>query len=136
MQTGKDILSKEAVEVAAQWWADSLKRPQKDNGDNSENGSFASALSLFLAVDNTPSDEQIADFKAALIVEIENDALWGDSVLLVVDYHPEGALAIAARTAKIDDSCFSWKTRMMVGAKEINVKCGYGAEWQTIWKAE
>lgn len=136
MKQAKDILSNEAIEIAAQWWADSLKRPQKDNGDDSESGGFGQMLALFGAMTNIPSDEQLDRFKAALIAAIPYEYAYGDEVILRVDYHPEGALATAAQVAQISSMSFSWKTDMSISSKQIVVREGYGAPRKIIWQAE
>jgi hypothetical protein len=137
MQNQHTALPKEAIEAAVNWWVNSLKHPQKDNGDDSSNGNLTALFALLNAADNRPTPEQLERFANALRTLLENSAPdYADTWLLGVDYHPEGYLADAAKIAGISSLAFSWKTRMWLGTKGVTVRAGYGADEVFLWQGE
>jgi hypothetical protein len=126
--------------VAAQWWADRLAGPCKqDNGDRSMTGMLTAGL---MAMNQSslqyPSEEQLEKFKAALVAALdakaENHAQRGGDypyrACLGVDYGPDADLAKAAEAAGIDGSRhrFPIKTVMWINPGDVAVRYGYGAD--------
>lgn len=133
-----EIISNEVLEIAANWWINSLESPQRDNGDKSNEGVYTSILSLLAIKNDNTSELQASAFKKSLVSYLQGErAYFSDSHLLDVDYHPCAALAHAAKESGISSSRFSWKTTMWIYADKVVVRAGYGAPSQVIWqKAE
>lgn len=128
---------------AAKWWAACLRsvRPH-DNGD-----AFQSALSTLVTKSMAPiSVEQIAAFEGALKTKIQercrghwypDEPMRGSYLRAIgVDYGPDVILCEAAHDAGFDPAArFPIKTRMIINPGEVRVAEGYGADFETIWKA-
>jgi hypothetical protein len=134
-RTGKDVLSTEAIEVAAEWWTNSLRGiPNKDNEGKGKLSDGALLMTLASVAKGLPSESDLVGFKQALIEAIQNERVWGEYLSLGVDYFPEDCLAAAAKVAGISELAFSSKTRMHVYPNKIHLKAGYGADWEIIWR--
>ena len=81
------------------------------------------------------SPEALAQFKTALAGMVSADLENRGRSYLSTDYHPDGHLADAAKTAKIADSKFPWKTNMDISPQEVGVRYGYGAERKILYNA-
>ena len=126
------MLSTEQIETAVNWWADAIKRPKFDNGDNSDAGGMAMMLATL--AHKAPSAEQIETFKKALADEMaSNERI--EKFGLNSDYGPDGNLAEAMQQAGInpDISSVPWKTNMHFSDGEVTVSCGYGADYVKLY---
>lgn len=130
-----EIISNEVLEIAANWWMDSLQKPKFDNGADDSANRMAQLFAGMLANDNLPEAKQLEVFKTKLVELVQADSLrFSNSHILSVDYHPCELLASAAKEAGINESIFSWKTTMWIYADKIVVRAGYGAPSQVIWQ--
>lgn len=122
-------LSEVQIEKAVNWWAESIRNPQHDNGDESMHGGFARAV-VSLGVQKV-SDKQVETFKQELrdLLFNHEQAKWG----LHVDYSPDTILTEALRRSAISELNAPWKTHMHFYPNDVvKVSCGYGAEWKEI----
>jgi hypothetical protein len=134
-KTGKDFLSQEAIEVAAEWWTNSLRKlPNKDYGDKSKAAETTMLMALVNAAENLSSEAKLADFKAALVEAIQHEQVWGEYLTVNTDYFPEGCLADAAKIAGISELSFSMKTWMHIYPNEVHLMAGINSDWETIWE--
>lgn len=125
----------EAAKVAAQWWADQLRRPPKmDNGDPE-----TAAIAHFMQ-QQYPSiipGKNIQAFQIALerkIIE-EWESNGKKSVLIEVDYHPDDILKAAAQESgiRLISGVLPIKTLTWVDPGQVELKHGYGAKFQIIF---
>lgn len=135
--------SREALNAAANWWADRISRPTFDNlgptrgrdPRETEINTFASLLAGIAATQSgAPSASQIDAFKEALVAAID-DAEWFPNSLCC-DYGPDQLLAGAAQKAGIATSRFPWKSGTWFRDGNVEAACGYGAPHEVIYQAE
>ena len=128
----------EAAKVAAQWWADQLRRPPKMNsGDR--------AFDQLMQADSPEiiPAERIQLFQATLERKIIEAWEAGDlnSVLGVVevevDYEPSDNLKVAAKEADVRlPKNLPIKTFTLIKPGKVMLKHGYGAELQVIFGSD
>lgn len=135
VKTGKSFLSQEAIEFAAEWWANSLRKlPNKDYGDTGKTAEKVIFATLLHAAENFPSEDALVAFKVALIEAIQAEQVWGGHLTVNTDYFPEGCLADAAKIAGINALSFSMKTRMHIYPNAVHLKAGIDSDWEIIWQ--
>ncbi len=126
----------QAIKTAARWWRDKIsKKVRHDNGDNSLTSMLAGAMADSLAEDIP--EEKLDKFEVALIQEIEeftNRFGLHAHISLGCDYGPDYMLGQAADKAEINDSCFPWKTCLLIYRNDedkyqVRVSDGYRAPW-------
>lgn len=120
------------VESAANWWADRVCAPvfdglsdeeRKDPSSKSYEHSEMLASLLVVDVKESTRDKFIDALKNIL-----SDDDFGPRGGLHVDYHPDGNLAKAAKTAGIPGTNFPWKTNMwFTDDGRVKAGCGYGS---------
>ncbi len=125
-------------EAASLWWAESLRWPKHDNGDDSDRGAMSQLMANMIAMkyDNQltgPALDRFADELAKLVADLLAQT---SQVLLDVDYDPCRLLVEASKAAGLElVSCsWPWKTTMWITPYEVEVRHGYGAPVQTIWQ--
>lgn len=118
-------LTDEQINGAVDWWANALRNPKFDNGDDSPIGGLAMMLAI-TGRRGGPTEAQIATFKELLTAELAKEMDEYDD--LSTDYHPCSELSLCADVAGIDDSHFPWKTIMNFRNGNIQVAYGYGAK--------
>lgn len=136
MTTESWQLSEEQIQVASKWWREKLERPKFDNGDQSNTGAMCSILASLASAKQAPTQEQLDAFEQNLKEEMQSyRQLVCPWLTYQVDYGPDPHLSKAAASAGITDNlcAFPWKTNMDIWPDRIEVKCGYGAPWETIW---
>jgi hypothetical protein len=123
------VSNPEAIKAAAKWWADQLRGTTFDNGVSEHN-----AMATMVQASNKPlSDEVIRLFQKYLEIDIPGM----DWPTLSVDYDPDQILSAAGEAAGINlEFRLPWKTCMEIGDNEVQVACGYGKPFKTIYKKE
>ena len=130
---------KEQIEIAAKWWADQLRAGTKqDNGDFMQ-----SALATVLTHPEDPQKVNLFEQALKDLLPEHLSKCWDTNLpglgsylrCLACDYHPEEALAEAAKIAGIPATCppFPMKTVMWVNPDSVKVKHGYRAEIQYLF---
>lgn len=131
--------NKSAVKVAADWWVNKISVTTPDKFNMGEDG-YESYMCLILAMNNslqnTPKEEKTEKLRAKLITVISQRLEKHGSCTLRTDYHPEGELYEIANELGISESCFPWKTCMDISNEKVEVKCGYGAPFETIYPVD
>lgn len=126
-------LNKALINRAVSLWAESIKRPMHDNGDESSVG----AITMGLAMSNMQRDmEKVPDLEKAIeafkvkLTELLTDKIGGRSVRLSVDYNPSELLAAAADFAGVPHSLLSIKSMVTIHwDKNIVRSFGYGGDY-------
>lgn len=121
------------VMAAVDWWTNAVYHPKMDDGSG-----FMSLVMLLRneASAKGPTEKAIRKFRKVLAKGIMSRMRKGyNPVILMVDYHPGGALAEAGKAAKMRDLSFPCKTTMEVRKTIIKVSAGYQAPYETIWQA-
>ena len=125
----------DAINAAVKWWRDMLRDAKQDAGD--------SHLNLYLgamtAIQPFLTDQQLDDFCNELTLGLETRLRAAEPGLrpeahLDVDYSPEGLLYAAAKKGRIGSMYFPCKTHMRVHANHVEVACGYGQPYKTIYR--
>lgn len=129
------ILAKEAIEKAADWWAERIleDRPHS-SGDNSFTSVTACLLADMGRQNITPN--QADTFKKALAKRMAEYAESGmfNHFSIMCDYGPCRMLADAANEAGISTANFPFKTTMFLTEKDgIMIRDGYGAPAVKLW---
>ena len=125
------------IERAAELWCRALKSPRFNNGDDSSQGVFTTALaSLNIEAAQQKSgdiDSKIEVFRGELSKILlgkkaeqsqRRGYFWAD---LSCDYAPEDELAEAAAAAGVDTKLFSVKSSVYINDGYVTSKFGYGA---------
>ncbi len=118
-------LTNEQIEAAVNWWANAIRNPKFDDGDDGSGGGMAMMMATLAR--KSPNEDEIEAFKVALAEELcsnENVAYLG----LSCDYGPDGTLADALQKAGMDVS-LPWKTNMNFRDGKVSVSHGYRAEY-------
>lgn len=128
-------MAKEAIEKAANWWAERIleDRPHS-NGDNSFTSVTACLLADMGRKNITP--DQADMFKKALAKRMAEyaESRMFNHFSIMCDYGPCGMLIDAANEAGISAANFPFKTTMFVTEKDgIMVRDGYGASVVKLW---
>ena len=126
-------------EVAAKWWADKLRNigpASFNNGDDSAAGGMVSAMATILAVEEKPAGNAADEFEKRLAEAIKEKMEGITYMRLSCDYNPCRMLYDIASEFNISASCFPWKTTMEITPERVNVSCGYGARFKTIYLKE
>ena len=123
------MLTEEQIEVAVNWWANVMKNPKFDNGDDSQQGGMAGMLATMGKQE--VSVDQTEKFKVELRKVLEGGEVgpWG----LSVDYHADQNLAKAMDAAGVPRGNAPWKTSMTFRDGAVKVRYGYGAEQQQLY---
>lgn len=114
------------IDIAVNWWADKLKKPHHDNGDNSQAGIMAMIMADMAS--SKISDEQIEVFKKELKTRIEEqyqDIEEIRDIWLGCDYAPMKILSVPAEIAGINLMNFPFKTDMRITKGCVEVSDGY-----------
>ena len=122
-----------AAEVAANWWVEKVFETSPNKFDMGEENPMLQMLAMMNSMQATPEDSQVQAFKKRLIKKISQEVKKYGRCTLSTDYHPDGNLAEIANEIRISESSFPWKTCMHVSEMEVTVKCGYGADFVTIY---
>lgn len=134
------------VLAAADWWANQLASdlPKQDNGDAFQSG-LASVLGARMP---RPMIEQVDSFRKLLAEKLQEECNrnWhpeepirgGAFRTVAVDYHPDQTLCACCELAGIavHFALFPMKTCMWIDPGSVKVRCGYGAECETVWSSE
>ena len=81
------------------------------------------------------SVESVKNFKKVLADGIEKQIKLYGYCYLDVYYHACQLLMDAGKEMKLDSMLnFPWKTYMRITPDQVEVSCGYGAPFETIWK--
>lgn len=135
MENIKDL--ERIAQEASNWWTDTISTPRFDNGADSVEGMYASALAM-LNVKGI-SATQLSAFREELynhiLGRIQNlDD--GMSIIIGCDYGPCSELNEIAKHCDIPTSNFPWKTTMWIYNDACLVRYGYGAGIDYIWDSE
>lgn len=133
MKKEKRNEKKTAAEVAANWWVEKVFETSPNKFDMGEENPMLQMLAMMNSMQATPEDSQGLAFKKMLIKKISQEVKKYGRCTLSTDYHPEGVLLEIANEVGISESSFPWKTCMHVSEMEVTVKCGYGADFVTIY---
>lgn len=133
MKKEKRNEKKTAAEVAANWWVEKVFETSPNKFDMGEENPMLQMLAMMNSMQATPEDSQVQAFKKRLIKKISQEVKKYGRCTLSTDYHPEGVLLEIANEIGISESSFPWKTCMHVSEMEVTVKCGYGADFVTIY---
>lgn len=123
-----------AANIAAGWWASTIEgQPKQDNGDPQT----AALMAILPRVNARPTKEQCEAFGAAMEAKLLTYMKDGNRVTIQHDYDPDMLLSECADKAGIKVqycNTFPMKTRMHASDKKVEVSCGYGAPWETLWQ--
>jgi hypothetical protein len=126
-----------AGHAVGMFWAEALKKPRYDNGDDSNSGAMLQLLCMQLrSTQPEPTDEQWAQFVENVAAFVNARLSSVRHVETCVDYDPDYALAAAAEDAGIKMAGKSWpcKTHADVGGdRVVEVRFGYTADWVEVW---
>ena len=103
------------------------------NGEESYQAMMAQMLAMTNSLRNTPEEEKKEKLRSRLIEMISEELKQRGSCNLCTDYHPEGDLYRISKELDISESSFPWKTNMNITEYEVEVKCGYGASYETLY---
>lgn len=123
----------EMAEVAANWWAEQIKAPIYDNGDDSLNGFIAMEMLRESKIKAT--EEQAKEFKLKLKEYIENEIKKHSYFCIGVDYGPQIDMGNIAEDCGINLLAFPIKTNMWILTEEqtIKVRLGYSGEIEYLY---
>lgn len=126
----------EYAKVAANWWRKQLEQPQDMNKNAQLDNPMAGILSLmsFKAHTSAELDEFESELSFGILAQVETHGhAW-----LEVDYHPSHILskAIELSGLKYIFGQLPSKTNMRITKDKVEVKCGYGAGFETLWEAK
>ena len=136
MKEKEESQKRGAAEVAADWWVEKIygTAPDKFNmGEESYQAMMAQMLAMTNSLRNTPEEEKKEKLRSRLIEMISEELKQRGSCNLCTDYHPEGDLYRISKELDISESSFPWKTNMNITEYEVEVKCGYGASYETLY---
>lgn len=121
------------VMAAVDWWTNAVQHPKMDNGE----GSMDLLMALFggSVLAKTSSATEMRAFRSTLAAGIASEVKRCGRSRLYVDYGPEGVLAKAGAAAKMGGFSFPCKTSMSITEHAVEVSAGYGAPYETIWRA-
>jgi hypothetical protein len=123
------------IDKAAKIWAEAMKSPRHDNGDNSEQGEFGSAL---MAINTANDLSRIDNIEGRISIfeknlsdtlkekhksEGERFRAWLD-----VDYNPCKILADCAETAGLPQSIFSIKSSVSIMGNCVCARFSYAGQ--------
>lgn len=91
-------------------------------------------LATLLALEDKPSDEEIALLEKRLADVIKEYVEKNGSMILTVDYEPDDILSKITEECGISSNCFPWKTTMRIQEDEVSVIDGYAAAEKIIFK--
>ncbi len=129
----------EYVIVAVNWWANAIRHPKFDNGNNDASEIKTRMLTQMVNAKSKITQWQIEKFKQTLAKKIlqiiENSQK--QKCIISVEYEPDDTLYASAKEAGIKETeSFPWITHMTITPKKVSVSEGYNAEWKTIWSKE
>ena len=128
---------RQATIVAAKWWTNAIANPTLNsfcNGDRKSNESFMlMMIGHMLAMQNTPTEEQLESFRNLLTQRIEDELAKTSRVELDCDYGPCCILGETAEEVGIDVCLFPFKRTMHVTNDSVEVKDGYDACWVKLY---
>lgn len=124
--------NRELAELTAEWWANNLKKPIFDNGDDSPAGIFTSILQQSLVTEVT--DSQLNAFKNKLADFVEK-ALDEDKfdIMLSVDYNPCLPLYEIAKACGISEHNFPIKSHTNTKKERVMARLGYSGEFKILY---
>lgn len=123
----------DSITVAADWWADAIKKPKQDAGEPILNFLFMQTSSM---TKKELSDEKIEKFKGILKEGINEHMKEYGRCTLDVDYHPCEILEKAGSAIGLRDMIdYPIKTTMRVTKDKVEVAYGYGKSFETIWSS-
>lgn len=136
------------IERGVELWCRAIRRPMRDNGDNSERGIMTVGLA-YMNLDSAMAkvedlDASIERFRAALTDRLkflrdhdgEKTGTTDDrgnprhhyfDRFLSTDYHPDLDLRLAAEAAGLPPTLFSWKSTVQLLDDCVGASFGYGA---------
>lgn len=122
--------------IAAKWWADQLRggRPKLDNGDDSRTGDMVAVIAMMTQASRPRLDPETIDaFETVLAARIEHDGIG----YISVDYDPDIVLSECARSVglTLGMTDLPWRTSMWIDVDRVTVRCGYGAQVETLFIA-
>lgn len=120
------------MRTAAKWWADKLRCPSFNMGDDSITGMLAATISARTNPD--PGEQAAQAFEDALFVEILAAETEGRYYDLSVDYHPSSTLYNALKSAGVPATMgrLPIKTWMKFENGKVFVAEGYGAHLEEV----
>lgn len=129
-------MEKTRNQIAADWWLNKLSALDNSTMDNGEDDRFLMGLMLVNKL-HAPkmSDEDKKIFSEKLSKFIDEEVNKYGRCTISCDYHPEGILAKLSNELNISDSLFPIKTVMWISEDSIQVRAGYSANTETIYKA-
>jgi hypothetical protein len=112
---------------AAKWWSDRLL-DSVDLGDEETGFIMDLARSLYPPL----SIDDVEKFELILAEDIEEELNKYGKVSFYCDYHPDGVLAKACKQSGIYDIALPLKTGMNISLSRIELKDGYGSNYEVI----
>ena len=125
-----------AATVAAQWWAYEIMDRSPNNFDIGAKEIHEFLASMFLAIEaekNAPSVDKIETFEKKLNERINIELKRSGTLMLHVDYTPEGVLSEVLTDVGISPKVLPVKTTMHISKDEVSVSKGYGAPFKVIF---
>lgn len=121
-------IMKEAIQKAAELWADQIVNGVQDNGEPMQS-MFAQMLKKSC---KEISKEHLDKFKEIFEKILEVELLQRNRVILSVDYHPAQILEKCCIASGINTSTLPIKSIMWITENSVAYKFGYTAQIETI----
>lgn len=148
MKAMKEPAPRPEAFAAAEWWAQQLAAPARQDIGSALSSAFADTASRL--GEHHYTDDQIEAFRQALAEAIERDLsrspdswrpdepMWGSAMRGIHnDYGPDPLLTEAAEAVGIKLTLFDvpMKTNMWINPGIVKVGAGHGAGIATVWEA-
>lgn len=124
-------------EVAAKWWGDKLRNIGPShfyNGDESKRGQMERFFAVIAARKEMSNSGDVEYFEKKLAEAIKEKIEKEGLVELSVEFVPNLFLGEIAKETGINQYCFPWKTTMIITKEKIEIKSGYYATKEIIFK--
>jgi hypothetical protein len=123
---------KKQIEVAVKWWTEKLNQKVAQKAGDFHMSAFATVVGN---MHDAPTELQIKAFGHHMATLLNALVEAGHTDIdIEIDYEPDLLLSQCCLASEIKPERLPIKTTMVISPKDVQVSCGYGAKWETLWK--
>lgn len=116
------------IETASNWWAEEIKNPSFNIGENDEKAFWFNIISSINSSNQSKvTKESVKLFKEELAKIIKKKLKNNNDFTISVDYQPDSILQESAEKANLNGIDFPLKTTMWINKDKVSVRKGLGS---------